>query len=135
MVETFREHMQPAFVENLDAWQLAEQAKMELPPVMIYGEDVSHILTEEGIANLLLCRTDEEREQAIRGVAGYTAVGLGRDHRMVENLRDRGIIKRPEDLGIDKRLATRDLLAAKNMKDLVRASEGLYQPPKRFRNW
>jgi len=135
MVETFREHMQPAFVENLDAWQLAEQAKMELPPVMIYGEDVSHILTEEGIANLLLCRSDEEREQAIRGVAGYTPVGLARDHRMVDNLRDRGIIKRPEDLGIDKRLATRDLLAAKNMKDLVRASEGLYQPPKRFRNW
>jgi len=135
MVETFREHMQPAFVERLDAWQLAEQAKMAIPPVMIYGDDVSHILTEEGIANLLLCRTDEEREQAIRGVAGYTPVGLGRDKRMVENLRDRGIVRRPEDLGIDKRLATRDLLAAKNMKDLVRASGGLYQPPKQFRNW
>ena len=135
MVETFREHMQPAFVETLDAWQLAEQANMAIPPVMIYGDDVTHILTEEGIANLLLCRTDEEREQAIRGVAGYTPVGLGRDQRMVENLRDRGIIRRAEDMGIDKRDATRDLLAAKNMKDLVRASEGLYQPPKRFRNW
>ncbi|MBV8125822.1 MAG: malonate decarboxylase subunit alpha, partial [Paucibacter sp.] len=134
-VETFREHMQPAFVEKLDAWQLGEQAKMPIPPVMIYGDDVTHILTEEGIANLLLCRTEEEREQAIRGVAGYTAVGLGRDKRMVENLRDRGIIRRAEDLGIDKRLATRDLLAAKNMKDLVRASGGLYNPPKRFRNW
>jgi malonate decarboxylase alpha subunit len=135
MVETFREHMQPAFVERLDAWQLAEQAGMALPPVMIYGDDVTHILTEEGIANLLLCRTDEDREQAIRGVAGYTPVGLARDRRMVENLRDRGIIQRPEDLGIDKRLATRDLLAAKNMKDLVRASHGLYQPPRQFRNW
>ncbi|NKI69770.1 malonate decarboxylase subunit alpha [Collimonas pratensis] len=135
MVETFREHMQPAFVDKLDAWELAEQAGMAIPPVMIYGEDVSHILTEEGLANLLLCRSDEEREQAVRGVAGYTAIGLGRDKRMVENLRDRGIIQRPEDLGIDKRLATRDLLAAKNMKDLVRASGGLYQPPKRFRNW
>lgn len=134
-VETFREHMQPAFVERLDAWQLAEQANMPIPPVMIYGDDVTHILTEEGIANLLLCRSDEEREQAIRGVAGYTPVGLGRDRRMVENLRDRGIIRRPEDMGIDKRLATRDLLAAKNMKDLVRASGGLYNPPKRFRNW
>ena len=30
---------------------------------------------------------------------------------------------------------TRDLLAAKNMKGLVRASGGLYDPPKRFRNW
>ena len=135
MVETFREHMQPAFVETLDAWELGRQAKMPIPPVMIYGDDVSHILTEEGIANLLLCRSDEEREQAIRGVAGYTPVGMARDRRMVENLRDRGVIRRPEDMGIDKRLATRDLLAAKNMKDLVRASGGLYVPPQRFRNW
>ncbi len=135
IVETFREHMQPAFVDRLDAWELGEQAGMAIPPVMIYGDDVTHILTEEGIANLLLCRTDEEREQAIRGVAGYTPVGMARDHRMVENLRDRGIIQRAEDLGIDKRMATRDLLAAKTMKDLVRASGGLYNPPKRFRNW
>jgi malonate decarboxylase alpha subunit len=135
MVETFREHMQPAFVERLDAWTLQEQARMELPPIMIYGEDVTHILTEEGIANLLLCRTDEEREQAIRGVAGYTAMGLARDRRMVENLRDRGVIRRPVDLGIDPRDATRNLLAARSMRDLVRASHGLYEPPKRFRNW
>ena len=135
MVETFREHMQPAFVEHLDAWTLAEQAKMPLPPIMIYGDDVSHILTEEGIANLLLCRTDEEREQAIRGVAGYTAVGLGRDKRMVENLRDRRVVQRPEDLGIDPRQATRNLLAARSMRDLVDASGGLYAPPGRFRNW
>ncbi|HEY8879002.1 MAG TPA: malonate decarboxylase subunit alpha, partial [Roseateles sp.] len=135
MVETFREHMQPAFVERLDAWTLQEQAGMALPPIMIYGEDVSHILTEEGIANLLLCRSDEEREQAIRGVAGYTAVGLARDARMVENLRDRGVIQRPADLGIDPRDATRNLLAARSMRDLVRASTGLYSPPKRFRNW
>lgn len=135
MVETFREHMAPAFVEKLDAWKLAESAGLDLPPVMIYGDDVTHILTEEGIANLLLCRTAEEREQAIRGVAGYTAVGLGRDKRMVENLRDRGIIKRPADLGVDVSLASRDLLAAKSMKDLVRASGGLYRPPARFRNW
>ena len=135
IVETFREHMQPAFVDRLDAWELGEQAGFEIPPVMIYGDDVTHILTEEGIANLLLCRSDEEREQAIRGVAGYTPVGMARDKRMVENLRDRGIIQRAEDIGVDKRLATRDLLAARNMKDLVRASGGLYAPPRRFRNW
>ena len=108
---------------------------MALPPVMIYGDDVSHIVTEEGIANLLLCRNEEERAQAIRGVAGYTEVGLGRDRRMVEALRQRGVIRRAEDLGIDKRRATRDLLAARSIKDLVRASGGLYEPPKRFRNW
>ncbi|NUZ06419.1 malonate decarboxylase subunit alpha [Piscinibacter koreensis] len=135
MVETFREHMQPAFVETLDAWTLAEQAGMALPPIMIYGDDVTHVLTEEGIANLLLCRDDEERAQAIRGVAGYTAVGLARDRRAVENLRDRGVIRRPQDLGIDVRDATRNLLAARSVRDLVRASGGLYKPPKRFRNW
>jgi len=135
MVETFREHMQPAFVERLDAWTLQERAGLALPPIMIYGDDVTHVLTEEGIANLLLCRSDEEREQAIRGVAGYTAVGLARDQRLVENLRDRGVIRRPPDLGLDPRQATRRLLAARSMRDLVRASGGLYDPPKRFRNW
>jgi malonate decarboxylase alpha subunit len=135
MVETFREHMAPAFVERLDAWDLGEAAHMALPPIMIYGDDVTHILTEEGIANLLLCRGAAEREQAIRGVAGYTAVGLARDRRAVENLRDRGVILRAEDLGIDKRDATRDLLAARSIKELVRASGGLYRPPERFRTW
>lgn len=135
MVETFREHMAPVFVEELDAWQLQKMMGAELPPIMIYGDDVSHIVTEEGIANLLLCRNPEEREQAIRGVAGFTPVGMARDQAMVENLRDRGIIRRAEDLGIDPRLATRDLLAARSVKDLVRWSGGLYAPPSRFRNW
>jgi len=45
------------------------------------------------------------------------------------------VIRRAEDLGVDKSLATRDLLAARSIKDLVRASGGLYDPPKRFRNW
>jgi malonate decarboxylase alpha subunit len=135
MVETFREHMAPVFVEELDAWKLQKSMGADLPPIMIYGDDVSHIVTEEGIANLLLCRTQEECEQAIRGVAGYTPVGMARDKRMVENLRDRGIIRRVEDLGIDPRQANRDLLAARSVKDLVRWSGGLYSPPSRFRNW
>lgn len=135
MVETFREHMAPAFVERLDAWELADSMGLNNPPVMIYGDDVTHIVTEEGIANLLLCRNDEEREQAIRGVAGYTSVGLGRDRAMVDALRARGVIQRAEDLGISIRQASRDLLAAKTVKDLVRASGGLYNPPSRFRNW
>jgi malonate decarboxylase alpha subunit len=135
IVETYREHMVPAFVERLDAWELARQAAMPLPPVMIYGDDLTHIVTEEGIANLLLCRNAAEREQAIRGVAGYTPVGLARDRAAVAALRDRGVIRRAEDLGIDARQATRGLLAARSIKDLVRASGGLYAPPKRFRNW
>jgi malonate decarboxylase alpha subunit len=45
------------------------------------------------------------------------------------------VILRAEDLDIHKRDATRDLLAARSVKDLVRWSGGLYDPPKRFRNW
>lgn len=135
MVETFREKMQPTFVAQLDALQLQRDFNLDLPPVMIYGDDMTHLVTEEGIAHLHRCATLEEREQAIRGVAGYTPVGLARDRRAVENLRDKGIVQRPEDLGIDPRLATRDLLAAKSIKDLVRWSGGLYDPPKRFRHW
>jgi malonate decarboxylase alpha subunit len=132
IVKTFRKD-KPTFVERLDAWDLAETAKMDLPPVMIYGEDITHIITEEGIANLLLCETMEERGQAIRGVAGSTPVGLARDLRMVENLRDRGVIRRPEDLGIKERDASRDLLAARSFEDLVEASGGLYSPPDQCR--
>lgn len=135
MVETFREHMAPVFVNELDAWKLQKSMGAELPPIMIYGDDVTHIVTEEGIANLLLCRTPEEREQAIRGVAGFTGIGRARDKQMVENLRDRGVIKRASDMGINPRYATRDMLAAKSIKDLVRWSGGLYNPPSKFRNW
>lgn len=135
LVQTHQEHMQPTFVERLDAWELMESLHLDLPPVMVYGDDVTHVVTEEGIANLLSCRNEEERAEAIRGVAGFTPVGMARSRSEVENLRDRGIIQRPEDLGIDKREATRDLLAARSMKDLVRWSGGLYDPPTQFRNW
>jgi malonate decarboxylase alpha subunit len=133
--ETFGEGNNPLFVERLDALALAETLKLDLAPVMVYGDDVTHIVTEEGIANLLLCRDRDEREQAIRGVAGYTEVGRARDRRMVERLRERGVIRRPADLGIDPLDADRSLLAARSIKDLMRASHGLYRPPSRFRNW
>jgi len=135
MLETFGEKMVPSFVERLDSLELAEKFKLELAPVMIYGDDVTHIVTEEGIANLLLCRSAAEREQAIRGVAGFTEVGRGRDRKAVETLRQRGVIRRPEDLGIDVLDATRQLLAAHSIEDLVTWSGGLYHPPSQFRNW
>ena len=135
MVETFSGAGKPTFVERLDAWQLQTQMNLDLPPVMIYGDDVSHIITEEGIANLLLCANPLEREQAIRGVAGFTPVGLNRDKVKVAELRERKIIQHPEDLGISLSEVSRDLLAAKTICDLVEISQGLYEPPNRFRNW
>ncbi|KTD74266.1 malonate decarboxylase subunit alpha [Legionella tucsonensis] len=135
MVETFQSSAQPTFVEKLDAWALQKSMNADLPAVMIYGDDISHVVTEEGIANLLMCRNLDEREQAIRGIAGYTEVGIMRNRKKVEELRHRGVIKRPEDLGIKVSDATRDLLAAKSIRDLVNCSTGLYEPPVKFRNW
>ena len=135
IVETFSEKMVPTFVEMLDSIALAEKLKLELAPVMIYGDDVTHIVSEEGIANLLLCRTAEEREQAIRGIAGFTDVGRARDRKMVEKLRERKIIRRPEDLGINPLDAHRSMLAARSVKDLMHWSGNLYDPPAKFRNW
>jgi malonate decarboxylase alpha subunit len=133
--ETFGDQNVPLFVEHLDALNLAEKLHLDLAPVMVYSDDVTHIVTEEGIANLLLCRDADEREQAIRGVAGYTQIGRERDAAMVQRLRERGVIRRPEDLGIDLLDADRRLLAARSIKDLVHWSGGLYAPPSKFRNW
>ena len=133
--ETFREKLAPGFVEKLDAWQFAESAGLALPPVMIYGDDVTHIVTEEGIAYLHKCRSIEQRSEAIRAVAGYTPVGLKADAERTKELRRTGIVKTPEDLGIDISRASRELLAAKSVRELVKWSGGLYDPPARFRNW
>lgn len=133
--QTFGDKNVPLFVEKLDALELAEKLNLDLAPIMIYGDDVTHIVTEEGVANLLLCRTLQEREQAIRGVAGYTDVGRKRDRNMVAHLRERGVIRRPEDLGINPFDTDRSMLAARSIKDLVRWSGGLYAPPSKFRNW
>jgi malonate decarboxylase alpha subunit len=133
--ETFGDRNAPMFVEHLDALKLAEKLDLDLAPVMLYGDDVTHIVTEEGIANLLLCRDADEREHAVRGIAGFTEIGRGRHAGMVQRLRTRGAIRRPEDLGIDPLDADRRLLSARSIKDLVRWSGNLYEPPSRFRNW
>ena len=133
--ETFREKMAPGFVEKLDAWELMEKANLAIPPVMIYGDDLTHIVTEEGIAYLDHCHNLEERCAAIRAVAGYTDVGLKADPAETKRLREQGIVRTPEDLGIDVSRANRSLLAAQSVRDLVRWSGGLYQPPGKFKNW
>ncbi len=132
MVQTRQPDGTPSFVERLDAFDLAASAGLALPPVMIYGDDVTHVITEEGVANLLLCRSVVERAAALRAVAGDTEFGRARSADVTEDLRRRGIVLRPADLGIDARSATRDLLAAQTIDDLVTWSGGLYAPPVKF---
>src|ERR1700677_3693319 len=46
-VETFQKGDVPAFVETLDAVEVGKKAGMPITPIMIYGDDVSHVVTEE----------------------------------------------------------------------------------------
>src|SRR3981081_3402460 len=133
MVETRQPDGIPSFVERLDAIDLATAAGFELPPVMIYGDDVTHVITEQGVANLLLCRSPKEREGALRAIAGDTDFGRAQARDMTDNLRERRIVMQPSDLGIDAKDATRDLLSARTIDDLVVWSGGLYVPPLKFR--
>src|SRR6266851_1482259 len=133
MVQTHQPNGAPSFVERLDAFDLAASAGFALPPVMIYGDDVTHVVTECGVANLLRCWSPQERVAALRAVAGYTDFGKRHSPETTEDLRRRGIVMFPSDLGIDEATATHDLLAARTIDELVTASGGLYAPPAKFR--
>jgi malonate decarboxylase alpha subunit len=50
-------------------------------------------------------------------------------------MRREGLIALPEDIGVHRAEATRSLLAAKSIADLVDWSDGLYEPPAKFRSW
>jgi len=135
MVETYQEGGKPTFVKTLDAVDVAKKSGMDLAPIMIYGDDVTHLLTEEGIAYLYKARSLEERRDMIAAVAGVTEIGLSQDPKKTQKLRQEGLVVFPEDLGIRRTDATRELLAAKNIADLVTWSDGLYEPPAKFRSW
>jgi len=124
----------PVFVEELDAIQMAEQGIFQLPPVMIYGEDITHIVTEKGIAYLCRCGSQTERRAAIQAVAGQTPVGKNAIASETAKLRKKKIVAYPEDLGIQSENATTDRLAAKSIADLVNISGGRFRPLPRFLN-
>ncbi|MDO7805646.1 malonate decarboxylase subunit alpha [Lactiplantibacillus pentosus] len=135
MVETYGANKRPVFVDSLDAVAVQKEAKLKNVPIMIYSEDTTHIVTEEGIAYLYKTDSMAERQAAIEAIAGVTPVGLRSDPAVVQDLRARGIVALPEDLGVRRTQATRSLLAAQNMADLVQWSHGLYNPPAKFRSW
>ena len=134
-LETFAKGGEPAFVETLDAVEVGKKAGMPIAPIMIYGQDVSHVVTEEGIAYLYKTEGIEERRRALAAVAGISPVGLKAKANETAELRRRGIVAFPEDIGVHRLQANRSLLAARSMEDLVAWSGGLYQPPTKFRNW
>jgi len=135
MVETFQDGTAPTIVESLDAVEVGKNSGMPLAPVMIYGDDVTHVLTEEGIAYLYKARSLEERKAMLAAVAGVTPIGLRHDPKNTARMREQGLIALPEDMGVQRAQATRSLLAAKSIAELVDWSGGLYDPPAKFRSW
>ncbi|WP_241976247.1 malonate decarboxylase subunit alpha [Cryobacterium algoricola] len=135
IAETYGAGATPRFVEHLDAVEVGTAAGMPIAPVMIYGDDVTHVVSEEGVAYLYKARDLEERRQAVTALAGAGPVGSESTPEQRAQLRRDGILALPEDLGVRRSDASRSLLAAKSIEDLVTWSGGLYDPPAKFRSW
>jgi malonate decarboxylase alpha subunit len=132
LVETFRGAV-PAFVESLDALEVGRRIGMPIAPVMIYGDDVSHVVSEEGIAYLYRTGSGEERRAALAAIGGATPLGRAADPQRTASLRERGIVAYPEDLGVPRSMAQRSLLAAQSIDEIIDWSGGLYRPPDHVR--
>jgi malonate decarboxylase alpha subunit len=91
----------PVFVEELDAVKLASEGLFAILPVMLYAEDVTHIVTENGIAYLSRCAGCDERRAAIRAIASRTPVGEKKVASETEKLRKNKVVVFPEDIGIE----------------------------------
>jgi len=133
LVETVSRSGNPTLVDSLDAVQVGRHAGMPIAPIMIYGDDVSHVVSEHGIAYLYKAQGVEERRAALAAIAGATPIGQRAPPERSASLRARGLVVYPQDLGIQGAAAQRSLLAAGSIADLVRWSGGLYKPPPRFR--
>jgi malonate decarboxylase alpha subunit len=132
VVPTFQNCGLPSIVDTLDAVEVGIKCRMPVAPIMIYGDDVTHLVTEEGIAYLYKTDGLDERKAAVAAVAGATDVGRRADPKRTSELQARGIVARPEDVGVRRADASRTLLAARSMDDLVAWSGGLYKPPAKF---
>ena len=134
-LETYKKGGVSSFVDELDAVSVGRESGMEIAPVMIYGDDITHLVTEEGVAYLYQTRSLEERRLAISAVAGATEMGRKVTAAQVKDLRTRGVVARASDLGVRPSEARHSLLAARSMDDLVSWSGGLYRPPAQFHGW
>ena len=125
----------PTFVEELDAVEVGKKAGFPEAPIMIHGEDLTHLITEIGLSYIYMAENIEERKKLIAAVAGDTPIGRTITDKEVKEFRAAGKVKFPEDLGIDPSEATRERLAAKNMKEITEWSGGLYKAPAKYKNW
>ncbi len=123
----------PAFLPELSAVKIGKEHGMAAPPVMIYGEDVTHTVSEQGIAYLYNAKTPQERMKMLAAISQGTPLGEKITEDEIIDLRKKGFVAYPEDLEIDREKANRQLLVAKTLDELVELSGGLYVIPEKFK--
>ncbi len=74
----------------------------EVPPVMIYGDAITQIVTEKGIAHLHKCATLQEREASIKLSPATRTWVKRRNLRIRPNLDGDALLLTPADLGINR---------------------------------
>ena len=134
LVRTVSKSGAPALVESLDAVAVGKRCGMPIAPVMIYGDDVSHVVTEVGIAYLYKAQGLEERRAALAAIAGNTPIGARADPARTAGLRG----ARPGGVAGGRGSRARRGPTARCWRRAAstiwsRWSGGLYQPPERFR--
>lgn len=122
----------PSIVPELDAVRVGRETGMPITPVMIYGEDVTHVVTEQGIAYTYMAKTNEERREMIAAVSRGIPIESFCSEARKQELINEGKVAFPETLGIDRAKANKDLLAAKNLQEIRDISGGLYDIPEKF---
>jgi malonate decarboxylase alpha subunit len=135
IAETFNAGSEPKFVEQLDAVAVGDKAGMDLAPVMVYGDDLTHLVSEVGVGYLYKAQSLDERRRVVSALAGVTPVGRRSTPEEVDALRRDGLLALPADIGVRPAEANRSLLAAHSIDELVDWSGGLYDPPAKFRSW
>lgn len=135
IAETFNAGSEPKFVEQLDAVAVGDNAGMDLAPVMVYGDDLTHLVSEVGVGYLYKAQSLDERRRVVSALAGVTPLGRRSTPDDVDALRRDGLLALPADIGVRPAEANRSLLAAHSIDELVDWSGGLYDPPAKFRSW
>lgn len=108
---------------------------MDLAPVMVYGDDLTHLVSEVGVGYLYKTQSLDERRRVVSALAGVTPLGRRSTPEDVDALRRDGLLALPADIGVRPAEANRSLLAAHSIDELVDWSGGLYDPPAKFRSW
>ena len=136
IVETFGEKMKPNFVETLDSVAMAEKLKLrsrarhDLRRRRHPHRHRGRHRQPAAVPQSGRARTGDPRRSRLH--RGGPRDGIARPSRRCASAASSAVPKISASILL---AATRQLLAAHSIEDLVTWSGGLYRPPSKFRNW